>query len=164
MRKKGAESIWSQGCPRKESAHSEHSPTSSPLPKENVLIGTSANHFHCLNFPLYSVSSSQGRIDSLFLHIMKETSAPLMFLVFLATSDTWNILVERQVSERPGIAASKTGECPPSHSIKGNFTTHSGERCIYHMPRQHFYAKTKAERCYATEKEARQDGCRKAKV
>jgi hypothetical protein len=53
--------------------------------------------------------------------------------------------------------------CPPSHPIKGNFTTYSGETCIYHMPSGCFYPKTKPERCYATEDEAQQDGCRRSK-
>lgn len=66
--------------------------------------------------------------------------------------------------KRPGIAPLSTGHCPSSHPIKGNFTTYSGERCIYHLPGQHFYGKTRAERCYATEAEALKDGCRRAKV
>jgi hypothetical protein len=41
--------------------------------------------------------------------------------------------------------------CPLTHPIKGNFTTYSGERCIYHMKGGQFYGKTKPERCYATE-------------
>jgi hypothetical protein len=45
---------------------------------------------------------------------------------------------------------------PMSHPIKGNFTTYSGERCIYHSPGGQFYDKTKAEMCYATPA----DGCR----
>ncbi len=44
--------------------------------------------------------------------------------------------------------------------IKGNFTTYSGEPCIYHPPGGKFYGKTKPERCYATGDDARQDGCR----
>lgn len=41
--------------------------------------------------------------------------------------------------------------------------TYSGERCIYHVPGGQFYDKTKPERCYATEEEARQDGCRRSR-
>jgi hypothetical protein len=48
----------------------------------------------------------------------------------------------------------------PTHPIKGNFTTYSGERCIYHAPGGAFYGKTKPERCYTSDEEARQDGCR----
>jgi hypothetical protein len=54
--------------------------------------------------------------------------------------------------------------CPLTHPIKGNFTTYSGEPCIYHMPGGRFYDKTKPERCHATEVEARRDGCRRSKV
>jgi hypothetical protein len=41
------------------------------------------------------------------------------------------------------------------HPIKGNFTTYSGEPCTYHLPSQRFY---RAERCYASEAEAVEDG------
>ena len=53
--------------------------------------------------------------------------------------------------------------CPVSHPIKGNFTTYSGEICIYHVPGGRFYAQTKPERCYATWEEAVRDGCRRSK-
>ena len=53
--------------------------------------------------------------------------------------------------------------CPLSHPIKGNFTTSSGEPCIDHMPSGRFYPNTKPERCYATEHDAQQDGCRRSK-
>jgi len=53
--------------------------------------------------------------------------------------------------------------CPSDAPIKGNFTTYSGERCIYHPPGGQFYGKTKPERCYAREDEARRDGCRASK-
>ena len=67
------------------------------------------------------------------------------------------------VSHRSGVEPSKNGACPTEHPIKGNFTPHSGEHCIYHMIGQRFYSRTKAERCYATESEAVQDGCRRSK-
>ena len=64
---------------------------------------------------------------------------------------------------RPGVPPESAWTCPASQPIKGNFTTYSGERCIYHMSGGAFYNKTKPERCYASEVEARQDGCRKSK-
>lgn len=67
-------------------------------------------------------------------------------------------------SDRPGVEPLGKKNCPASHPIKGNFTTYSGERCIYHMPGQRFYEKTQPERCYATEEEAILDGCRPSKV
>lgn len=66
----------------------------------------------------------------------------------------------RAPSGRPGVEPESVSTCPPSHPIKGNFTTYSGERCIYHVPGGRFYGRTKPERCYATGDEARQDGCR----
>ena len=62
-----------------------------------------------------------------------------------------------------GVAPVDAWTCPKPHPIKGNFTTYTGERCIYHMPGGGYYQKTKPERCYATEDEARQDGCRRSK-
>lgn len=51
-------------------------------------------------------------------------------------------------------------QCPATHPIKGNFTTYSGERCIYHVPGGQFYEKTKPEICYANPRDAVADGCR----
>jgi hypothetical protein len=52
-----------------------------------------------------------------------------------------------------GVPPQDAWTCPLSHPIKGNFTTYSGEPCIYHVPGGRFYTKTKPERCYATEDE-----------
>jgi micrococcal nuclease len=64
---------------------------------------------------------------------------------------------------RPGVEPSTAWTCPPSHPIKGNFTPYSGERCIYHVPGGRFYDRTKPERCYAAEDDARADGCRRSR-
>jgi len=64
---------------------------------------------------------------------------------------------------RPGAPPEDTWACPTAQPIKGNFTTYSGERCIYHMPGGQFYSKTKPERCYATQEEATRDGCRRSR-
>jgi micrococcal nuclease len=66
-------------------------------------------------------------------------------------------------SSRPGVPPESASTCPLTHPIKGNFTTYSGERCIYHMNGGQFYGATKTERCYATEADARQDGCRRSR-
>jgi hypothetical protein len=68
-----------------------------------------------------------------------------------------------QPGGRPGVKPQDAWTCPASQPIKGNFTTYSGERCIYHMSGGQFYNKTKPERCYATEAEALQDGCRRSR-
>jgi hypothetical protein len=62
-----------------------------------------------------------------------------------------------------GVPPQDAWTCPASQPIKGNFTTYSGERCIYHMSGGQFYNKTKPERCYATEVDAQQDGCRRSR-
>jgi hypothetical protein len=64
---------------------------------------------------------------------------------------------------RPGVEPQGAWTCPLSHPIKGNFTTYSGEQCIYHVTADGFYDKTKPERCYATEADARADGCRRSR-
>jgi hypothetical protein len=63
----------------------------------------------------------------------------------------------------PGVEPINAWTCPLTHPIKGNFTTYSGEPCIHHVPSGEFYDKTKPERCYATEQEARAGGCRRSK-
>lgn len=68
-----------------------------------------------------------------------------------------------QTSPRSGVPPQDVWTCPLTHPIKGNFTTYSGERCIYHMKGGQFYGKTKPERCFATEEDAVKDGCRRSK-
>jgi len=68
-----------------------------------------------------------------------------------------------QTAPRPGVPPQDAWTCPLTHPIKGNFTTYSGERCIYHMKGGQFYGKTKPERCYATQEDAVKDGCRRSK-
>jgi len=63
---------------------------------------------------------------------------------------------------RPGVPPQDAWACPLTYPIKGNLTTYSGERCIYHMPGGQFFGKTKPERCYATEADAVKDGCRRS--
>jgi hypothetical protein len=44
--------------------------------------------------------------------------------------------------------------------VKGQYTTYTGGgRCVYHVPDADRYTATKADRCYATVEDARQDGC-----
>ena len=64
----------------------------------------------------------------------------------------------------PGRPPTKSGwSCPLSHPIKADFATYSAERCIYYAPSSSAYAESRTERCYATEDEARQDGCRRSR-
>lgn len=64
---------------------------------------------------------------------------------------------------RPSVSPQDASSCSISHPIKGNFTTYSGERCIYHVPGGQFYNRTKPERCYATGEEAVKDGCTRSR-
>ena len=68
-----------------------------------------------------------------------------------------------QTSPRPGVPPQDVWTCPLTHPIKGNFSTYSGEPCIYHMKGGQFYGKTKPERCFSTEEDAVKDGCRRLK-
>jgi hypothetical protein len=51
------------------------------------------------------------------------------------------------------------GECPSGYPIKANDSSR-----IYHVPGGRFYARTAAERCYATADDAIADGYRPAKA
>ena len=65
---------------------------------------------------------------------------------------------------RPGVEPANAWTCPLTHPIKGNFTpTNPRELCIYHVQGGQYYEKTKPERCYATDDDARRDGCRRSK-
>jgi hypothetical protein len=84
-------------------------------------------------------------------------SAGLVIAVLLLIADP------ASAQPRPGVAPQDAWTCPAPQPIKGNFTPASGERCIYHLPGGKWYGKTKPERCYTTEAEATQDGCRRSK-
>jgi hypothetical protein len=86
--------------------------------------------------------------------------SPRLFLAVLVLATSTG---EAQTPPRPGVPPQDAWTCPLPHPIKGNFTTYSGERCIYHMKGGQFYAKTKPERCYATEADAVKDGCRRSR-
>jgi len=52
--------------------------------------------------------------------------------------------------------------CPSTHPVKGNFTTSTVKYCIYRVPTDRFYHRTRPGRCYATVGDAEQDGCRRS--
>jgi hypothetical protein len=65
----------------------------------------------------------------------------------------------------PGVEPQDAWTCPATHPIKGNFTSSDPHAvCIYHVPGGSYYGKTKPERCYATDSDARRDRCRKSKL
>jgi len=89
----------------------------------------------------------------------------ILAVLVLVASTAAAVAVSAQTpggKDRPGVPPQDAWTCPLTHPIKGNFTTYSGERCIYHMKRGRFYGKTKPERCYATEEDAVKDGCRRS--
>ncbi len=69
----------------------------------------------------------------------------------------------RPTQGRPGVRPTNGWTCPLGHPIKGDFRTYSSERCIYYPPGTATYAESRTDRCYATEDEARQDGCRRSR-
>lgn len=69
----------------------------------------------------------------------------------------------RAAQGRPGLPPTNGWTCPLSHPIKGDFRTYSSERCIYYLPGTATYAESRTDRCYATEDEARRDGCRRTR-
>jgi len=74
--------------------------------------------------------------------------------IFLAALVLVASTAAAQTPARPGVPPQDAWTCPLTHPIRGNFTTYSGERCIYHMKAGQYYGKTKPERCYATEQDA----------
>ncbi len=52
--------------------------------------------------------------------------------------------------------------CPKTHPIKGNINRRRKTR-IYHMPGGAWYKRTKPEKCFRTEEDARADGFRRSK-
>jgi endonuclease YncB( thermonuclease family) len=69
----------------------------------------------------------------------------------------------RAAEGRPGLPPTNGWTCPLSHPIKGDFRTYSSERCIYYPPGTATYAESRTDRCYVSEDEARQDGCRRSR-
>jgi micrococcal nuclease len=69
----------------------------------------------------------------------------------------------RQAKERPGVPPDGPWTCPRAQPIKGNFTPATSERCTFHLPDSELYGATKPDRCYATDEDARQDGCRRSR-
>jgi len=70
-----------------------------------------------------------------------------------------------QPTPRPGVEPQDAWTCPATHPIKGNFTpTDPRELCICHIQGGQYYDRTKPERCYSTDADARRDGRRKSKL
>ena len=92
---------------------------------------------------------------------MHRLAAALAF-AFLATAPGGVLTAQTKEPPGPGAPPLDTWTCPTPHPIKGNLTTRTGE-CIYHVRGGAFYGKTKPERCFATEDEAHQAGCRRSK-
>ncbi len=61
-----------------------------------------------------------------------------------------------------GLPPISDTDCPSTHPVKGNFTTSTSEHCIYLVPSDRFYHKTRPGKCYATVGNAEQDGCRRS--
>lgn len=64
---------------------------------------------------------------------------------------------DRGRDARPG---SSPLDCPVDRPIKGNFRNGARPTCVYHLPEAPSYARTRPERCFATEAEAIASGCR----
>jgi len=94
---------------------------------------------------------------------MGRVSVVVGVVALVSTTFTTGLAAQANADNRPGVAPSDAWSCPATHPIKGNFTTYDGERCIYHVPGGSYYSRTKPERCYASETDARADGCRRSK-
>jgi hypothetical protein len=60
--------------------------------------------------------------------IAMSTITPFLVLAFLLGA------LATTAQTRTGLPPQDAWTCPPSHPIKGNFTTSSGEPCLYHIP------------------------------
>lgn len=58
-----------------------------------------------------------------------------------------------------GVAPISKMECPGTHPIKGDNATLSVGTCIYRLPGDEPYNRTRPGRCYATVEDAKRDGC-----
>lgn len=65
--------------------------------------------------------------------------------------------------KRATPTADQAWSCPATHPIKGTPRTAVGERCVYLLPGDALYERIKARRCYASEAEASDDGCRRSR-
>ncbi len=67
---------------------------------------------------------------------------------------------QRIAETRRGVVPESAWACPVQQPIKAQQTSYTGGgRCVYHVPDGELYSTSKAERCYATVEDARQDGC-----
>jgi hypothetical protein len=62
--------------------------------------------------------------------------------------------------EKAGIAPVDASHCPADHPIKGYASKQSDGAGVFYAPDSSVYGKAKAERCFATEAEARSAGYR----
>jgi hypothetical protein len=59
------------------------------------------------------------------------------------------------------VPPADTWTCPATHPIKAVMMRGSGA-CLYHVPDGPYYRSTRPQACFASEAEARQDGCSRA--
>jgi len=62
--------------------------------------------------------------------------------------------------EKAGVAPVDASHCPADHPIKGYTSKQSDGGGVFYTPDSSVYGKAKAERCFATEAEARSAGYR----
>ncbi|MEM9517595.1 MAG: hypothetical protein AAGA42_22300 [Actinomycetota bacterium] len=75
------------------------------------------------------------------------------------STDTPGAAAATDAGDQLWVAADAEGACPLTHPIKAKES--SG---IYHVEDGRMYARTKADRCYATADAAEQDGYRRSKT
>ncbi len=79
----------------------------------------------------------------------------VIFIAFYSTGIT-SELTPRSISPLDAWT------CPKSHPIKGNINTRK-KTMIYHAPNGAYYNKTKPEKCFISEQDAKAAGFRKSK-
>jgi len=74
---------------------------------------------------------------------MAQLRAPFILAILVLAAST----ATARTRPRPSVPPQDAGSCPLTHPIEGNFTTYSGEQCLYHMQGGEFFGTTEPERC-----------------
>jgi hypothetical protein len=114
---------------------------------------------------MYLIERAEGKAGINLPRYLRFAFAIL--LVFLAYQG-WQLVPARHLPQflsgesravLYGVPPLSEMECPGTHPVKGDKATLSVGRCIYRIPGDEPYNRTRPGRCYTSVEEAKQDGC-----
>jgi len=114
---------------------------------------------------LYLIERAEGKAGINLPRYVRFAFAVL--LVFLAYQG-WQMVPARYIPQYLsgetrtvfyGVPPASDRECPGTHPVKGDNATLSVGSCIYRVPGDEPYNRTRPGRCYASVEEAKLDGC-----